>query len=103
MAKRFEKMTPAHKFYRLMVRGWKEKKKGYVSGDFKSGNNYCAYGVVASELGVAPGFYEVRRALGEDSYDPEKRLPVGLHGISDSAGSKTRAIKELRKVLQPFF
>lgn len=90
MSKRFDKMTPAEKFVRLMVRGWKEKKKPYVAGRFGNATDgFCAFGVVADELGVSPG--EVRATIGH--------FPYGVPDYSDRAGSKTAAIRAVRKFL----
>lgn len=95
MAKRFDKMTPREKFVRLMVRGWKEKKKGYANdlgyGD-PAQNKFCAFGVVASELGLHMGRYGVEDILGEE-------IPYRITTLSDHAGSKTKAIKLIRQEL----
>lgn len=90
MAKRFDKMTPAEKFVRLMIRGWKEKKKKYVACRFgNSVDGYCAIGVVASELGCSPS--EIRDKIGFFLY--------GFTDHSDRAGSKTAAIRAVKKFL----
>lgn len=103
MAKRFNKMTPKEKFVRLMIRGWKEKKKAYTSGVYKltteQGPKFCALGVVADELGLPlDDMTIVRRPveerLGMSTYDLG-----GVTSVSDQAQSKTAAIKAVRKYL----
>jgi len=96
MSKRFEKMTPREKFVRLMIRGWKEKKKGYTSDVYKDSKGFCAYGVVADELGLDPyqqgSMTELVHRLGGG-------LPFGITGVSDRAGSKTAAIRAVKNFL----
>lgn len=90
MGKRFDKMTPREKFVRLMIRGWKEKKKKYVTGTFGGPNvGFCAMGVVADELGCSPG--GLRHKIGW--------FPYGIPEISDAAGSKAAAMRNVKKFL----
>ena len=105
MSKRFDKMTPREKFVRLMIRGWKEKKKrwsnqvGYC--DYE-GTRFCAIGVVGSELGLTPreiGMYGVRAKLGLHVEDAAALPYNSIIVASDRATSKADAIRRVRKAL----
>ena len=105
MAKRFDKMNAREKFVRLMIRGWKEKKKhwsnrvGYC--DYE-GTQFCAIGVVGSELGLPPreiGMFNILEKLGLHGSDAAAFSCNRIIAASDGATSKADAIRRVRKVL----
>lgn len=82
-------------FDRLMVRGWKEKKKAYGRYEWRSvDGKMCAMGVVADELGLS-GLYDGRKvaeALHNDA------LWSKIATASNEASSKSDAIKSVKAI-----
>ena len=79
-------------FDRLMVRGWKEHKKGYTKCVFRSGNNHmCAIGVVIDELGRGhePAWQVARQILPDSMWGK-------IADTSNDAGNKTAAIRAVK-------
>jgi len=82
-------------FDRLMVIGWKEQKKGYVSGIREEvGDSYCALGIVGERLGVTNDVERYFPLLAARNY----HLAWQIAKASNAAGNKTAAIKAVKEI-----
>jgi hypothetical protein len=80
-------------FDRLMVRGWKEHKKPYVSGRFITfSGGMCAIGVVMDELGLPKTWETAKKIL------PSDVIWDKIADTSNDAGNKTAAIKTVKAI-----
>ncbi len=102
MAKRFAKMTDGEKFIRLLVRGWKEHKRAFQTGQMvyaspDGAKAYCALGCVAAELptGIVAAEH-LRKAF--PTFSTERLLEIAK--VNDVCKTKNESMRKVKALIR---